>query len=648
MSGFTLETRKARVARRARSGSKRLAQGLAWLALGIMSVPAAAQVQRTIVNPGFELPNLGTSACVAFATDAQVPGWSTTHPSGAGGGCGLPAATGPLIELWGNGGINPPVPARTGRNHAELNANQASRLYQTICLVDGETINWRFSHRGRQSSTQADVMDFNIRPTASGTPMTRIVTASDSNDGTPGAYSQCIAGGTCSRAAGPNGWGDYTGSFQWNGGNGVQTIGFEAISSQGGITLGNFLDDIQITLQPYVEFSSSTYQTVEGATINVPLIQVTGTVPTGGITVPVTIGGTATLGQDYTTTSGTNTINVTIPEGVYDGDSFSLTMSSLQDTVIENNETIVLTIQDSPSYVLTSTSSCGGTANNNVTWTLLDDDVDLRAAKSVSNATPAGGAATTFTVTFDNNTARTLLAPTTSHDAVAAVSDAVPAGLTFTSWTCAASNGASCPGGAVNGTTSGSGAISGNATLPAGNAAAGGRVVYTITATPGATQCTAVTNTATIATPSGLNEGTSVQSGFVSPTPGGTANNSAQAQVDPACGNLSVTKTNTPAAGATDQSGDTVTRGTSTVYSIVVSNTGPDAANNAVLRDPAPTGLSCTTATCGAATGGAVCPATGTGAGQLSVANLQSAGGVVLPTLPAGGSLTVSMTCTVQ
>lgn len=621
---------------------------IAGLLILVSATSAHAQVQRTFVNPSFELPDTGTTSCLSFVTDAQVPGWSTTHPSGTGdGGCGIPAATGPLIELWANSFLG--VPARSGKNHAELNAHQASRMYQTVCLVNGETINWRLSHRGRQSATIADQMDFNIGPTATGA-TTRIVRASDASDGNPGSASMCITGGTCTRAAGPNGWGDYSGSFVWNGGNGNQTIGFQAIFSAPSNTdpsVGNFLDDIQITLQPYIEFSSSSYQTVEGSTINVPVLRVTGTVPTGGMIVPIVITGTATLGQDYTTTSGTNTINVNIPEGVYDGNTFNLTMSSLQDTVIENNETLVLTIQPSTGYVLTSTVACGGTANNNVTWTLLDDDVDLRASKSVSNATPAGGVATTFTVTFENNTAATLLAPTTSHNAVAAVSDAIPSGLTFTSWTCVASNGASCPGGTTNGTTSGTGAISGNATLPAGNAAAGGRVVYTITATPSATQCTAVTNTATITTPSTLNEGTSVQTGFVSPAPGGAANNTAQASVDPVCSNLSLTKTNTPGSGATDQTNDTVTRGTSTVYSIVVSNNGPDAANNAILRDPLPTGLNCTAVSCGSVTGGAACPVSGTGAGQLSVANLQSGGGVALPTLPANSSLTVSLTCIV-
>lgn len=113
---------------------------------------------------------------------------------------------------------------------------------------------------------------------------------------------------------------------------------------------------------------------------------------------------------------------------------------------------------------------------------------------------------------------------------------------------------------------------------------------------------------------------------------------------------LSVTKTNTPAAGPNDQAGDTVASGTQTTYDIVVRNNGPSSANNAVLRDPVPVNLgSCALgAPACAASGSAACPTTGAGAGQLSVANLQGAGGVVIPTLPNGGSVTVRLSCTVQ
>lgn len=105
--------------------------------------------------------------------------------------------------------------------------------------------------------------------------------------------------------------------------------------------------------------------------------------------------------------------------------------------------------------------------------------------------------------------------------------------------------------------------------------------------------------------------------------------------------NLAITKTNNATS---------VVSGTQTTYDIVVSNGGQDAANNAIVRDPPPTGLAaCTLGTpaCTAA-GGAACPVVGNGAGQLSVANLQSAAGVAIPLLPTGGSVTLKLTCTAQ
>ncbi|SDQ55628.1 hypothetical protein [Pseudoxanthomonas sp. CF125] len=109
---------------------------------------------------------------------------------------------------------------------------------------------------------------------------------------------------------------------------------------------------------------------------------------------------------------------------------------------------------------------------------------------------------------------------------------------------------------------------------------------------------------------------------------------------------LQITKTNTPGVnGDIDQASDTVTRGISTTYSIVAANTGPDAADGARLRDPASTGLTCTTATCAVTTGTATCPAA---TGAALVTALQSATGVAIPALSANSSITVTLTCTVQ
>lgn len=99
------------------------------------------------------------------------------------------------------------------------------------------------------------------------------------------------------------------------------------------------------------------------------------------------------------------------------------------------------------------------------------------------------------------------------------------------------------------------------------------------------------------------------------------------------CAELAIVKTASP---------ENATSGDDVVYTLLVTNDGPDAADGAVVTDPQPVGLDCSTGTltCGAEAGGAVCPASPT------VADLQGAG-VAIPTLPVGGSLQFTLTCTV-
>ncbi|WP_096379275.1 DUF11 domain-containing protein [Lysobacter enzymogenes] len=588
------------------------------------ALPAQAQVQRTFVNLGFEQPDLGTGACVGyFAGPQQVTGWNTTHPSRATGGCGIVAnpATGPIIELWGNSFNN--TPARAGKQHAELNADQASRIYQNICLTNGEVIGWRLSHRGRNSASTPDVMSFGINASGSTTtPVTseiaRIGTTNNGTDrvdtgGTPSSATQ----GTLSIGGTADGWRDYSGSFTYNGGTGVQQVGFAAVSSSGGISLGNFLDEIQITLRPYIEFDAANYTVREGQSAGLPRLRVIGTVPAGGIVVPVRItGGTATQGSDYTVSSGSGTtINVSIPAGTYDNTSFDLPIAVVDDAVIEDNETVTFAAQPSANdYTLTSTTSCatGNAGQTTATLTILDNDVDVLTTKQVDNATPAPGGTVRFTVTFRNNTARPTVADTTAHDATVNIADAVPTGLTFTAWTCTSIGNATCPA------ASGTGAISAIATLPAGNAVAGAGLTYVIDARVAAGQCTAVANTATIQATAPFAEGASAQAGFVTPVPGGNANNSASASVDPVCVSLSLSKNDGSA---------TYTPGGTADYLLRACNAnGPDAAAGASVSDTLPRGVSLRSAwACRSVSGGGSCPASGGVAGDTSVAvaNLQ-------------------------
>ena len=50
------------------------------------------------------------------------------------------------------------MPAREGSQFAELNADSVSELTQTVCLVNGETVEWRLSHNGRNATN--DTMQF--------------------------------------------------------------------------------------------------------------------------------------------------------------------------------------------------------------------------------------------------------------------------------------------------------------------------------------------------------------------------------------------------------------------------------------------------------------------------------------------------------
>lgn len=96
---------------------------------------------------------------------------------------------------------------------------------------------------------------------------------------------------------------------------------------------------------------------------------------------------------------------------------------------------------------------------------------------------------------------------------------------------------------------------------------------------------------------------------------------------------LRIEKTANPTAL---RSGDTVT------YTLALGNDGPGPGDGARVLDPQVPGVDCSagTLTCGAASGGAVCPESPT------VTELQGTG-VAIPALPVGSSLQLALTCTV-
>jgi len=362
--------------------------------------PAArAQVQRTLINLSFEQPSLGAATCFRTISETVVPGWTTDHPVIATqtvncDNVNIPGApaTGAAMEFWANN-FNA-TPARSGVQLVELNASAVSRLSQTVCLINGEQVSWVFSHRGRGSATVQDVMEYLV----GAAPIVRVGTTSSGTGGVL-ATSQ----GTAASVAGPNGWRDYSGSFTYAGASGSTNLGFQAISTgSGSNTVGNFLDDIQISLRPFVEFvqpANTKSEATAGNNANIPRIRVTGTVPAGGMVVAVTItGGTAVLGVDYTTPGNSTSLTVNVPAGVYDGltaaSEFALPVTLVIDALAEPNETITFVLPASaalpPPYLRSSTTACGGVALVANTLTITDVVARVTLAKTVASRPVAG------------------------------------------------------------------------------------------------------------------------------------------------------------------------------------------------------------------------------------------------------------------
>lgn len=160
------------------------------------------------VNGGFESP--GNANGSSFYNQSAVPGWTTT-------------ASDSKIELWSYTGSSFfTVQPHEGEQFAELNATQVSTLYQALSFNGaGGTLSWSLRHRGRSG---VDVAKVKIGPT--------LATAVDQ---------QTMTDGTSA-------WGAYSGTYTVVPGVTSLTFAFEAVSAAGGNSVGNFIDDIEISL----------------------------------------------------------------------------------------------------------------------------------------------------------------------------------------------------------------------------------------------------------------------------------------------------------------------------------------------------------------------------------------------------------------
>lgn len=396
---------------------------LSWLGLGLscLAAPAGAQVQRSFINEGFELPKLTGNGCVLETSSAQVPGWETTHPVMSGQtGCASPAhVSGPLIELWNTSTAADGVVARQGSNFAELNAEVPSRLYQNFCLLKGDTIRWRFSHRGRLG---LDVAELNVA--GPGGTKQSVVQVGSNNTGTfnsPKTFANSLVQQSTAATPLPHrigsaqtGWVDYRGSFVYDGSAGAGSLGFESISAEGGNnSVGNFLDAVQIGITPFVDFVTAATSARESAGDNLPQLRISGSVTTF-LDVKVRIVGGTAIGPggasgtvpDYSTPDDTDTLTIRIPAGEYDGKSvaslFTLPVTIIKDAVPESGKTISFEIQEdsaaSPGYLRASNNACGDTPVVNAEYTIIDGALDL--VRTVAAPVSVTGSLSQYDVTY--------------------------------------------------------------------------------------------------------------------------------------------------------------------------------------------------------------------------------------------------------
>lgn len=379
----------------------------------------SAQVARTITNSSFETPVIN-NGCQGYVYAARVPGWQTSDPpltsptadfdspNGCVGNNGTNPAGGTRVFEFYSNGVNDNqsrlvLNASDGRQFVELNAETASRLYQSMCLVAGETVGFTFSHLGRRSATTPDVAAFYVGGTSALGSGTRIVSASDTTRGT-GTATAGLSTNTLSSQGGVSSttggitryWYNYKGSFVVPSGmGGTQVISFEAVSSASGSTSqGNFLDAVQLTLNPFVEFvGSATSEMENGGGANLPQVRVVGVVPAGGLTIAVNVraaGTTATTPSDYT-----GVTNITVPAGTYDGGSgslFKIPLTVVNDNIAEPTEQIIFDLANGAGYTIANTMNCGGTATSSATYTILDDDISGRVYEDYNYGGGAGRA----------------------------------------------------------------------------------------------------------------------------------------------------------------------------------------------------------------------------------------------------------------
>lgn len=234
----------------------------------------------------------------------------------------------------------------------------------------------------------------------------------------------------------------------------------------------------------------------------------------------------------------------------------------------------------------------------------IQPSADLAVTKTNAVTSVNAGSTTTYTVTVTNNGPSTVTGAT--------LTDALATGLTKTAVACSAT-----PGQCTAGTTPTVAQLESGYALPA--LASGQTYQITVTANVTATSGS-VANGATIAAPSGT----------VDPT--NSNNTVTDTDTVTPVAELVITKTN----GVT-----TLISGSTTTYTVTVTNNGPSSVTGALIQDAPVSGLTCL------ATNPVTITGNGVPAGSFTISDLTGTG-IALGTLANGQTATLTYSCKVN
>jgi outer membrane protein OmpA-like peptidoglycan-associated protein len=352
------------------------------LCLGVFTTSPLHAQQRSIINQSFESgtaqPPLNS---FVIQSDTTLDGWNSSDGQ---------------VEIWGNGFLG--TPASSGSYFVELNPNNPVQLYQDICIANGETLAWTFDHRARAGAASTQSIAYEVTQPGSSSLVQTLTTSSLPAPAT--------------NAAGA--WVTNAGSTVFTGPSGNYRVGFRSTNVG---TVGNFLDNVQITLAAYAELADASTSFAENAPGTMPRLVVSGTVAST-VSIPVTVtGGTATPGVDFTPSGPAS---ITIPAGTYDGVSassfFTVPYTVTPDTDVEADETIEFTIgTPSSGAVAVATISCTPPPLTVVTHTIENDDFIIDAIDDAPSAVD-GAAGATIPNVVANDTLGGVADPTIGTD----------------------------------------------------------------------------------------------------------------------------------------------------------------------------------------------------------------------------------------